>query len=276
MILSPFTPLFFNAGKTDGIPSEYVQVFSIHDRILIELIGSADWDGSAQIHREPDHRLLCTINFQQWQMNENTCLRFSTVSLSPGLYSVTITDVGTSERFYVTDDPRELENTVLIQYSMKNNRMRHDAVFYIDGMQYFFDFRVHGGFKESNWSFGVDSEQFETQTSDICQLYGRESTKKVFTLGESMGVPVWFGEMLNRILVCSHVYFDGVKYVRKDASVPEISVQCEGVNSFVFSQTLQQSTNLDPVIEERNHVILRRTPDEIYRETEGNKPRLII
>ena len=90
-----------------------------------------------------------------------------------------------------------------------------------------------------------------------------------------MGVPVWFGEMLNRILICSHVYFDGVKYSRKEANVPELTVQLEGVNSFVFNQTLQQSTNLDPLIEQRNHAAMRRVDDSNYRAISSTINRLI-
>lgn len=183
--------------------------------------------------------------------------------------------VGRSEVFRVTDDPLILDKTTLIQYSMRNNRQRQDAVFFIDGMQYFFDFRVPGGFKDSNWTFGVESEQFVTPQADISQLFGLESTQKRFTLGGSMGVPVWFGEMLNRILICSHVYFDGIKYSRKEANVPELTVQLEGVNSFVFNQTLQQSTNLDPVIEQRNHAAMRRVDDTNYRATSSTINRLI-
>ena len=275
MIVSPFSPLFFSTGKSDGIESEYLQTFSVDDRIFLQLIGSENWNGKAEIHFEPDHRLLCQIIFQKWKMNDSTCVLFSSISLNPGVYSITVSGMGTCEWFKVTDDKRELKNTTLIQYSMKNNRQRNDVVFFIDHMQYFFDFRVPGGFKDSNWSFGVESEQFVTQTSDIVQLYGLESTQKIFTLGSNIGVPIWFGEMLNRILVCSHVYFNGEKYTRKDSNFPEITVLIEGVNSFIFNQKLQRSVNLDPVIEHNNNIIMRRTPENIFREIEGDNPRIV-
>ncbi len=267
MIVSPFTPLFFIDHKTDGIDCGYVQTFAVTDRILLELIGSSGDDVSAQVIEERSGTPLCQIVFNEWAVNEDTVLKFASISLSPGLYSVEISGIGKSEPFMVTDDGMTLADTVLIQYSMKNNRQRNDAVFFIDGMQYFFDFRVHGGFKDSNWSFGVENEQFVTPNSDISQLFGLESTQKKFTLGCSSGVPVWFGEMLNRILVCSHVYFDGVKYTRKDAAVPEMNVALEGVNSFVFTQSLQQSVNLDPIIEQRNHLIMRRVGSAGYRRS---------
>lgn len=254
--VSPFTPLFFINSKADGIDSEYIQTFATTDQILLQIF--SDRVISATVTAEPDGEDLFDIDFNEWRISDDVILYFTTLSPSPGMYSVTIEGYGTSEVFRVTDDPIILDKTTLIQYSMKNNRQRNDAVFFIDRMQYFFDFRVPGGFKDSNWTFGVESEQFVTAFSDISQLYGLESTQKRFTLGGSMGVPIWFGEMLNRILVCSHVYFDGVKYCRKEANVPELAIQLDGVNSFVFTQTLQQSFNLDPVIEQSNHVAMRR------------------
>lgn len=276
MIVSPFTPLFFINRKADGIDSEYIQTFATTDQILLQLIGGRNDTVVAQIISEPDGAVLHQIQFNQWDINDTVTLRFTTISLSTGYYSVNIMGVGRSEVFRVTDDPLILNKTTLIQYSMRNNRQRQDAVFFIDGMQYFFDFRVPGGFKDSNWTFNVESEQFATQYADISQLFGLESTQKRFTLGGSMGVPVWFGEMLNRILICSHVYFDGIKYSRKEANVPELTVQLEGVNSFVFNQTLQQSTNLDPVIEQRNHAAMRRVDDTNYRATSSTINRLIL
>mgnify|MGYP001060692441 FL=1 len=275
MIVSPFTPLFFINRKADGIDSEYIQTFATTDQILLQLIGGRNATVVAQVISEPDGAVLYQIQFNRWDINDTVTLRFTTISLSPGYYSVSIMGIGRSEVFRVTDDPLILDKTTLIQYSMKNNRQRQDAVFFIDGMQYFFDFRVPGGFKDSNWTFGVESEQFVTPYADISQLFGLESTQKRFTLGGSMGVPVWFGEMLNRILICSHVYFDGVKYSRKEANVPELTVQLEGVNSFVFNQTLQQSTNLDPVIEQRNQAIIRRVDSDNYRTTSSTVNRLI-
>lgn len=77
------------------------------------------------------------------------------------------------------------------------------------GMQYFFDFRVPGGFKDGGWTFGVDNEQFITSDEDIVELYSHEYTTMLFTLGNAMGCPVWFAELLNRVLCCNYVYSMG-------------------------------------------------------------------
>lgn len=281
MKISPFTPLFFNSNhKTDGIESEYVQTFAPSDRIFIELL--YPMTGVLQppirsdfIINELDGSEYSVIRWLHWDINSSMRVYFAVISLNPGYYSVNINGIGKSDIFRVTDDEEELKNTTLIQYSMKNNRQRNDTVFFIDNMQYFFDFRVPGGFKDSGWSFGVENEQFVTQFADITQLYGLESTQKTFTLGSGAGVPIWYGEMLNRILVCQHVYFDGVKYSRKDTSVPEVSQQLEGLNSFVFTQQLQQSLNLDPLIEDVNHNLIARSIGSEYRITNSNTIRKV-
>lgn len=275
MLISPFTPLFFIDRKSDGIKSKYTQVFSPKDQILLEVIcDSSEETGDWILYTEPGHILLEYIDYTYWSMNGDIDIRFAVLSPSPGLYSVEI-DGKTSEIFRVTDNPLILDNTTLIQYSMKDNRQRNDGVFFIDGMQRFFDFRVPGGFKDSNWSFAVESEQFVTPSADIVQLYGLDSTQKKFTLGNSEGCPVWFAELLNRILCCTYVYFDGERYARKDASVPETTVLLEGVNSFVFTQNLQKVVNIDPTLTLRHQALMRRIDNTNYRLATTNINRLI-
>ena len=275
MIISPFTPLFFPEIKVDGIDSRYIQTFATSDEILVEVIGLAsEGTPTASIICEPSQDVLCYIQFSQWDINSNDRLFFATLNLSPGLYSVQIGDKR-STIFRITDNEAVLEKTTLIQYSMANNRQRKDAVFFIDGMQRFFDFRVPGGFKDSNWSFGVESEQFTTAESDIVQLYGLESTQKKFTLGLSDGCPIWFGELLNRLLTCTYVYFDGQRYARKDAAVPEITSLLDGLNSFVFSIQVQKVANIDPTLTMQHQAIMRRVIDNNYRLVTDNINRLI-
>lgn len=274
MIISPFTPLFFPPLKCDGVESRYVQTFADTDEILVEVICGNTDAVSGGVMREPDHLPLFQISFSQWQVNSSTMLHFATLNLSKGLYSVDICGK-CSTIFKVTGDEYELERTTLIQYSMNNNRHRKDAVFFIDGMQRFFDFRVPGGFKDSNWAFESDGEQFVTDEADIIQLYGISSTQKKFTLGNSDGCPIWFAEMLNRILCCSYVYFDGERYARKESSTPEITVLQEGVNSFVFTQNLQHVANIDPVLTMQHQAIMRRYGTGNYRLADTNINRLI-
>lgn len=252
MLISPFTPLFFIDPKVDGVESPYIQTFANTDRILIELIlsdihpGDDDW-GFRLVNLESrnEHYLTCG----HWYLNDFDYVMFCALQgLSDGTYCVVLENPDyelTSAPFRVTSDKTILQDTTLLQYSMKNNRQRKDAVFFINNMHYFFEFRIPGGFKDNGWTFGVDSEQFSTEYADPIQLYGRERTMRKLTVGTSEGCPIWFGELLNRILCCTYVYVDGVRYARVDTSVPEVTNTLEGVNSFIFSQNIQQVVNDD-------------------------------
>lgn len=274
MILSPFTPLFFPRTKHDGIDSRYVQTFSPDDDLLIQMIGSKFAPAEPCIFAEPGHKRIGPVQWNRWDINNTKSLYYVVIALEPGLYTIELEGYGCSALIKSTNDADALAGTTLIQYSMNSNRHRDDAIFFIDGEQQFFDFRAPGGFKDGNWTFAVEGEQFVTDQSDIVQLYGLESTQRKFTMGNSDGCPVWFGEMLNRLLCCSYVYFDGTRYARKDTAVPEVTSLIEGVNSFVFNQSLQRIEHIKPTIDQLQAALLRRTTDQ-YRLAKTNILRTI-
>lgn len=275
MLLSPFTPLKFYRHKHDGIDGRYVQTFAPSDRILIQVFCEpSEPVGKWQLYSEPGHVLIDNLEPSVCSINESSELRFFTLSPAVGYYSVVIAGMQ-SNVFRVTDDENILRNTTLIQYSMNSNRHRTDAMFFIDGMQRFFDFRAPGGFKDSGWSFSADGEQFVSDKADIVQLSGLESTQKKFTLGNSAGCPVWFAELLNRLLCCTYVYFDGERYTRKDTSTPEMTVLQDDVNSFVFTQSLQRIINIDPKLNMEHQILMRRIGGDDYRLAETNVNRIV-
>lgn len=267
MIISPFTPLFFEKYKSDGIESRYIQTFAQTDQILVEMF-EANPNIPIEVIIQGENGVLGRIPMNLFKIGDGYLYFCVITGLSNGVYSIIISPMRLqSQLFRITDDEEELSRTTLIQYSMKDNKQRQDAVFIIDGMRYFFDFRVPGGFKDSGWTFSVENEQFITPEADPIELFALESTQKKFTMGYQEGVPVYFAELLNRLLTCSYVYFDGVRYARKDSSVPEMNVQIEGLDSFVFTQLLQKVNNLNPTIENSNHLIMRRVNNTIYRAT---------
>lgn len=269
MIISPFTPLFFSPS-TDifGAKSKYVQLFARTDRIFIELISSPEEQEPVVYINNLLNDASTLIILSSWQMNDDKIIYFYNISLLPCGYYNVVVNGKTSEIFKITDDEHELSETTLIQYSMKDNKQRLDTVWWIDGMQYFFDFRVPGGFKDSGWTFGVDNEQFVTSDEDIVELFSHEYTTVLFTLGNGMGCPVWFAELLNRALCCNYVYFDSVRYARKESNVPELNQQIEGLKSFVFNQMLQKVRTMNPVLEWNNQVSMRRIQNDTYRKTD--------
>ena len=276
MKISPFTPLFFDTEPaSDGVPSRGMQLWSTTDQILVEVFcGNLETPPTAAIINGISGDELQSITWNSWAMNADKTLYFCTIQgLSPGYYKMQIGDLE-SAVFRVTDNEFLLSNTTLIQYRFKDNRQRDDVVSIIDYMEYFFDFRVQGGFKDSGWQFGVTNEQFTTQFEDVVELYATDYLMKTFTMGNADGVPVWYGEMLNRLLTCSYVYFDGVRYTRNESDTPTINTLVDGLDSFVFTQTLRKAKVLDAEVEALNQLIMRRLDSTYYRAADINNENI--
>ena len=145
----------------------------------------------------------------------------------------------------------------------------------IDGEPYFFDFRVPGGFKDSGWQFGVENEQFATQRQDLVELYAYDYVAKQLTVGGPAGVPVWYGETLNRLLTCSYVYVNGERYVRSDSEAPSMNILVDGLDSFVFTQLLRKALIRDAAMEAVNQLAIRRVDEDYDRITDNEDVRTL-
>lgn len=282
--ISPFTPLFFNPSRDQhGAGSKCVQVFSTTDRVLIEVLATGET--STDIVGFPSLKIKevlkdKTYNYtwKRWQMNTSTTLLFIELQgMEQGYYTAEVAGK-TSEVFAVTSDEAVLADTVLLQYSNRDNKQRNDAVFFINGMQRFFDFRIPGGFKDDNWSFMVENEKFKTSDNDSIDLYSNDTVIKPLTIGNCEGCPVWFAELVNRLLCCNYVYVDGERYSRNESEVPEMNIENEGQKTYVFIQSLSRVLYLDPTIEESNRLVMRRANADKFRNTDigEDKYNLIV
>lgn len=264
--VSPFTPIFFKPTSDQfGVGSKYMQIFAPTDQILVEIIAVSEYRTITGKIVDLANNGVKEIAWDVWGMNDTETLYFNVITdLACGIYCLDVNGL-LSEPFQVTDDERELAETMLIQYSMRDNRQRKDGVFWIADKQYFFDFRAPGGFKDTDWTFGVNNEQFTTLDEDIVDLFSIETTQKTFTLGNTLGCPIWYADLLNRIMSCSYVYFDGERYVRKDGSVPELTQEVENLKSYVFKLVLQEVKHVDK-IESDNLIKIRRVESDRYRK----------
>lgn len=237
--ISPFTPLFFSPSSDRfGAESKYVQLFSPEDNILIQVLTTTEYKMDSRLKNHVDGSIR-DIEFQSFSLKDDTTVFYSTITgLAPGYYSVTVGEQE-CDVFKVTNDEKELSKTTLIRYSMRSNKQRNDCVFWNGEDQFYFEFRAPGGFKDDDWTFAVNNEQFEISNGNIVELFAIESTQKKFTLGNAEGCPVWFAEHLNRILCCSNVYFNGVRFVRKGNSVPEMTQEIVSLKSYIFKVSLQ-------------------------------------
>lgn len=259
MKISPFTPLCFEPYVGDGLPSRYIQLWAPTDHIMIQVCATGEEEApSVMLNNGVTGSVLYELDWQSWQINASEVIYFTVLrGLTPGYYSVSVGDA-VCDVFRVTTDEALLSRTSLIQYRFKDNKRRDDVVSIVDGMPYFFDFRVPGGFKESGVQFGVTNEQFATQHEDLVELFARDYIVKSFTLGGPEGVPVWYGALLNRLLTCSYVYIDGDRYTRNESEVPGMSTLVDGMDSFVFTQALRPVVAMERDMETVNQVSIRR------------------
>ena len=237
--ISPFTPLFFSPSSDKfGAESRYIQLFAPTDNIFIEVISTTEYNMNGLLKNHVDGTSR-EIEFQSFSLKDGSTILHSTITgLTPGYYSISVGDQECNT-FKVTDDEHELDKTTLIRYSMRSNKQRNDCIFWNGEEQFYFEFRAPGGFKDDDWTFTVNNEQFEISNGNIVELFAVESTQKKFTLGNAEGCPVWFAEHLNRILCCSNVYFNGVRFVRKGNSVPEMTQEIVSLKSYIFKVSLQ-------------------------------------
>lgn len=158
-IVSPFTPIFFKPS-TDmhRVSGRNMQIFAPSDEVMIQVISRSE---SRSVTGKVINLItgqVTTISWQIWSMNQTDKIYYHVLTALPeGCYNIDINGV-VSEPFRITSEETELSRTTLIQYSMKDNRQRQDAVFWISDTQYFFDWRAPGGFMDDNWIFGVNNE----------------------------------------------------------------------------------------------------------------------
>lgn len=264
--VSPLTPIFFNPSTDrSGSDSRYLQVFSPSDEIMLQVIARSESRTITGYVVNVVTGLQTVISWQIWSMNSTDKIYYKVITgLAEGIYYIDINGMQ-SEPFRITPDTGILDNTTLIQYSMKDNKQRQDAVFWISDTQFFFDWRAPGGFMDGDWSFAVSNEQFTDSDNNVSEIYSMEQTNKTFTLGTSIGCPIWYADMLNRILSCTYVYFEGDRFVRNESSVPEINVVVEGRKSYVFKQLLTDVKAVD-YTESENLMKIRRVDNTTFRK----------
>ena len=274
MIISPFTPLFFDTYSKFRISSRYVQVFSPDDTIVIQVIvNNADEKPSLVLKNEiTGYEISLVWNVRN--INQNTVLCFYNLKgLNEGFYKILIGNKE-SDVFNITSDSEKLNLTTLIKYTMSDNRSRNDAIWSVDDKTVYFSFRAPGGFKDDGWTFSVDNEQFTSANGNITELYAKDIVNKTFTLGTVIGCPIYYAALLNRILCCSYVYFDNVRCARVDNNVPEKTKLIDSVDSYIFNILIRQYETSN-IIDEKFKI--RAVNDATYRIVEyGNGYKSLV
>lgn len=272
MRFSPFNPILFG-----DVPfTDFPHVFSVTDNIMIECFKKPE-EPLPSLKLTSDNNISYDLSWNIQNQCDEDIAFYILRGLTPGDYVLTCGDIR-SNQIIVTDSDEVLSNTVLLQFCENSNRSRVDIATLINLNKVFFDFRIPGGFKDNDWSFNVDNEQFETEESDIYELYSIDSTFKTLTIGTSIGVPTWIAEMVNKAFACELVYVDGIKYNRVNEAVPE-AVAADNYNGrVIYNFKLQQCNFIKPnefKEELVNRLALRRTPTNFRKTAYGFRKILV-
>nr|DAM07212.1 MAG TPA: hypothetical protein [Caudoviricetes sp.] len=236
-------PLFFSPVKDKyAIDVDYIQRFHTTDKILLQIFADDGEVASASLN-DLIKGTSSNIQFQTYEVNASVMMYYVVfTSLPDSIYSITF-ERKESEPFEVCSDSNILEETALIRYSHKDNNSAFDNIFWIGDTQQVFEWRVEAGFKPAGYSAKIDNEQYRNQRQEIEELYAVPYDSYVLTIGNSCGVPYWFGRHLNRILCVSMFDVNGERYVRSENSVPEISQVMEDSQMFFVTIALEPQEN---------------------------------
>lgn len=236
-------PLFFSPVKDKyAIDVDYIQRFHTTDKILLQIFADDGEVASASLN-DLIKGTSSNIQFQTYEVNTSVMMYYVVfTSLPDSVYSITF-ERKESEPFEVCSDSNILEETALIRYSHKDNNSAFDNIFWIGDTQQVFEWRVEAGFKPAGYSAKIDNEQYRNQRQEIEELYAVPYDSYVLTIGNSCGVPYWFGRHLNRILCMSMFDVNGERYVRSEDSVPEISQVMEDSQMFFVTIALEPQEN---------------------------------
>lgn len=236
-------PLFFSPVKDKyAIDVDYIQRFHTTDKILLQIFADDGEVASASLN-DLIKGTSSNIQFLTYEVNASVMMYYVVfTSLPDSVYSITF-ERKESEPFEVCSDSNILEETALIRYSHKDNNSAFDNIFWIGDTQQVFEWRVEAGFKPAGYSAKIDNEQYRNQRQEIEELYAVPYDSYVLTIGNSCGVPYWFGRHLNRILCVSIFDVNGERYVRSENSVPEISQVMEDSQMFFVTIALEPQEN---------------------------------
>lgn len=265
-------PLFFNPIKDKfGIEVDYIQKFYTSDKIHLQIFSNADESVSATLV-DLINGASSSIALSKYNQNIEIVMHYAVLTgLPDGEYKIGVNGIF-SEPFCVSSSSELLERTTLIKYSHKDNNSVFNNVFWLNGAQLLFDWRVEAGFKLNGYSPKLDNEQYRNQWQEIKNLYSVPYDSYVLTIGDACGVPYWYGRHLNRILCLSTFIVKDTGFVRSENSVPEMSQVIEDSQLFNVTCSIEPQYNdisgsWNPNVEETYLISVSINPDDANKCT---------
>ncbi|MBB4036546.1 hypothetical protein GGR21_002452 [Dysgonomonas hofstadii] len=161
---------------------------------------------------------------------------FEITDLDTGTYKVdiinTYQEVISSSVFCVMEKEC-LYDTILLKYT--NREDKFDTQFLDgDGGNYFFEFRIRGGFLFKEMTFNVSNNTFRDQGYSLTQLDAYPYESRILTIGDNSGVPIWIARKLNLMFSLSYITINGLEYVRADGTEVEVNELAGYYPGYIF------------------------------------------
>ena len=244
-------PLFFNPMRYEyGRGDHYTQFFHVDDEICLQVLSDEGAPtGRVRAYGEPSGDALEWLSHAFGEAGDT--LYYCTLpALSEGEYVVELDDVTVRDEVHLdmaVSEPfrvcRDVEGSVLIRVSDKDNNGICGNVWWTGDTQLFVSLRVEGGFKPEDNTYEVESESFRNQFQELRYLYCMPYTVYRLTVGREEGVPEYVAEWLNNAFSLSHVEVDGVLYRRSEDAVPERTAAGEETERYVVKMSLERAKN---------------------------------
>lgn len=223
--ISEFSSLEFNPEwKHDfEIDECYIQSFASTDIIRVQLFILKTSTLNISINNLSTNE-TSIIPFDKIGEQDNyNVYFFELTGLDEGTYTINISNVTNeiiaSSTFNILSDDILLD-TVLLRYTNVENMF--DVIFKDeDDNNYFFEFRIPGGFQYGDVSLKSSAEIFRDQRFALNQLSAYPYKTTPLTIGTKSGVPNWVGEKINLIFSLSNVTIDDKIYVRSEGAEVE-------------------------------------------------------
>ena len=134
-----------------------------------------------------------------------------------GFYRIKLTTKNSLFTFYSNYfEIGKHENTMLIEYSCDDNKF--DCVFKTTDYMYRFYLRIDGGTKSGDISYNADDVFYSSADRTIYLIDSIPYTVRKYTFGDSLGLPVWLADKINRVLACDSIMIDNIVVVKNDGA----------------------------------------------------------
>ena len=231
-----------NASALEG-ESGYIQRFFISDDVLIQLFSDSP-NTIKGILNGAEYPFTVTQIGDGLDAVYFHELHLSSDKWAAGCYTLIIKSgdiiFGESDPFIVSSNEQDFEFSVKITYTHNEGDVFLKTLF---SNNQEFSIRLEGGFKSEFTTQNLENEQFRNEMQEITNLYSIPYERKTLTIGDSLGVPIWVGKLLNAAFSLSTVRVDGVEYVRSDSSVPSLNKIKDNYPLFNYTIGLEPAGN---------------------------------